>query len=99
MNPYYDLLKSWCDRLIELQLTDTNEKIMTGGILCPSCAMIHGRIGDAVYPFVLLYDQTKYEKYLNAAYDKIDEKYGSMTKFLTETLGVDIQKMKQLYLY
>ena len=39
------------------------------------------------------------EKYLNAAYDKIDEKYGSMTKFLTETLGVDIQKMKQLYLY
>ena len=67
MNPYYDLLKSWCDRLIELQLTDTNEKIMTGGILCPSCAMIHGRIGDAVYPFVLLYDQTKDEKYLNAA--------------------------------
>lgn len=39
------------------------------------------------------------EKYLNAAYNKIDEKYGSMTKFLTETLGVDIQKMKQLYLY
>lgn len=39
------------------------------------------------------------EKYLNAAYDKIDEKYGSMTKFLTETLGVDLDKMKQLYLY
>lgn len=39
------------------------------------------------------------EKYLNAAYDKIDEKYGSVTKFLTETLGVDLDKMKQLYLY
>lgn len=39
------------------------------------------------------------EKYLNAAYNKIDEKYGSMTKFLTETLGVDLDKMKQLYLY
>lgn len=39
------------------------------------------------------------EKYLNAAYSKIDEKYGSMSKFLTETLGVDLQKMKQLYLY
>ncbi|WP_455638225.1 tyrosine-protein phosphatase [Parabacteroides sp.] len=39
------------------------------------------------------------EEYLNAAYDEIDKKYGSMTKFLTETLGVDIQKMKELYLY
>ena len=39
------------------------------------------------------------EKYLNAVYNKIDEKYGSVTKFLTETLEVDIQKMKQLYLY
>lgn len=39
------------------------------------------------------------EKYLNAAYDEIDKKYGSMTKFLTETLGVDIQKMKEMYLY
>lgn len=39
------------------------------------------------------------EKYLNAAYDAIDKKYGSMTKFLTETLGIDIQKMKELYLY
>ena len=39
------------------------------------------------------------EKYLNAAYDKIDEMYGSMAKFLTETLGVDLDKMKQLYLY
>ena len=39
------------------------------------------------------------EKYLNAAYDAIDKKYGSMTKFLTETLDIDIQKMKELYLY
>lgn len=39
------------------------------------------------------------EKYLNATYEKIDEKYGSVTKFLTETLGVDLDKMKQLYLY
>lgn len=39
------------------------------------------------------------KEYLDAAYSKIDEKYGSMTKFLTETLGVDIQKMKEMYLY
>ena len=39
------------------------------------------------------------ENYLNAAYDKITEKYGSVDNFLTETLQVDIQKMKSLYLY
>lgn len=39
------------------------------------------------------------ENYLNAAYDKITEKYGSVDKFLTETLQIDIQKMKDLYLY
>lgn len=39
------------------------------------------------------------EQYLNAAYDKIEEKYGSVTTFLTDALGVDIQKMKDLYLY
>lgn len=39
------------------------------------------------------------EQYLNAAYDKIEEKYGSVTTFLTDALGVDIQKMKDMYLY
>lgn len=39
------------------------------------------------------------EQYLNAAYNKIEEKYGSVTTFLTDALGVDIQKMKDMYLY
>jgi protein tyrosine/serine phosphatase len=39
------------------------------------------------------------ESYLEAAYVAIDEKYGSMNKFLTETLNIDINKMKKLYLY
>lgn len=67
MNKYEVLLKEWCDRLIDLQITEISDPHFHGGILCPACAMIHGRIADAVYPFTLLYDKTKDTKYLNAA--------------------------------
>jgi len=39
------------------------------------------------------------EEYMEAAYSAIDEKYGSMNKFLTEVMEIDINKMKKLYLY
>lgn len=39
------------------------------------------------------------EAYLEAAYTTIEQKYGSMNKFLTEVLNIDINKMKKLYLY
>lgn len=39
------------------------------------------------------------KEYLEAAFNMIDEKYGSMDNFLTGTLNVDIQKMKNMYLY
>lgn len=64
---YEDLLTAWCDKLIELQITQIENKNFYGGVLCPACAMIHGRIADAVYPFICLYDRTGNEKYLNAA--------------------------------
>lgn len=67
MQRYYKLLKEWCDRLIDLQITEIKDPHFYGGILCPSCAMIHGRIADSVYPFVLMYDKTKNTKYLDAA--------------------------------
>ncbi len=67
MNKYEKILTAWCDKLIELQVTQIKDKNFYGGILCPACAMIHGRIADAVYPFICLYDRTGDEKYLNAA--------------------------------
>lgn len=67
MEKYYNLLKSWCDRLIDLQLKELTDPNFYGGIMCPACSAIHGRIGDAVYPFTFLYDKTGEEKYLNAA--------------------------------
>lgn len=67
MDRYFDLLKCWCDRLIALQLGENHEKYFRGAILCPSCAHIHGRIADSVYPFVLMYDKTGDKKYMDAA--------------------------------
>lgn len=72
MERYYNLLKEWCDRLISLQIKEIKDKNFYGGILCPACSLIHGRIADAVYPFTLLYDKTGDEKYLDAAKLVID---------------------------
>lgn len=71
-NAYYKLLKSWCDKLIEMQITELSDKNFYGGILCPACSLIHGRIGDAVYPFTFMYDATGDEKYLNSAKMVVD---------------------------
>lgn len=38
-------------------------------------------------------------EYLQAGLDKIKSEYGSMDNFLTNTLGVDLEKMKDMYLY
>ena len=38
-----------------------------GGILCPSCRMIHGRCHDAVYPLLYMADRTGEDRYLRAA--------------------------------
>lgn len=38
-------------------------------------------------------------QYLQAGFDKIKEEYGSIDNFLTTILNVDIQKMRNLYLY
>lgn len=38
-------------------------------------------------------------EYLQAGLDKIAEEYGSIEQFLTGPLGVDIEKMKEIYLY
>jgi hypothetical protein len=75
-NPYYDnellnlsyeLLQNWCDGLINYQISDPKFNGMYGGILCPACSRIHGRIGDAVFPFMFLAEKTKKQNYLDAA--------------------------------
>ncbi|MGB8454257.1 MAG: hypothetical protein WCD89_18235 [Anaerocolumna sp.] len=64
---YYELLKEWCDALINLQITDIRRKEIYGGIMCPSCARIHGRCGDAIYPMMFMAAKTGGDKYLECA--------------------------------
>lgn len=64
---FFELLKTWCDALIGHQLTGTNNPAFDGGLLCPSCKMIHGRCPDAIYPMMYMADVTGDPKYLRSA--------------------------------
>lgn len=66
-NLYSELLKTWCDTLVALQVTAIRDPALHGGILCPACALIHGRCGDAVYPLLRMARTTGDSKYLQAA--------------------------------
>ena len=66
-NNYFDLLKEWCDKLITLQLTGTDNKNFDGGLLCPACKLMHGRSDNAIFPFLFLAEKTGDSKYINAA--------------------------------
>ncbi|HBY71472.1 MAG TPA: hypothetical protein DEG06_04430 [Lachnospiraceae bacterium] len=64
---YFELLKDWCDTLIRLQVTEIKNKKLYGGIMCPSCARIHGRCGDAIFPMMYMAARTGEDKYLECA--------------------------------
>ena len=64
-NEAENLLVEWVDTLLTYQCAELNPAL-DGGILCPACARIHGRIGDAVLPLMYLADKTGNDKYLIA---------------------------------
>lgn len=66
-NEYFGLIKTWCDSLIDYQVTEHRDESFVGGIMCPACMGMHGRVGDAMYPFVFVYANTGDKKYYNAA--------------------------------
>lgn len=61
------LLQQWGEALLALQVNQPAAKGLHGGILCPACATIHGRSGDAIYPLLYLAHKTKNQKYTAAA--------------------------------
>ncbi len=67
----YNLMKDWCDELLKTQLS-MPDPLLDGAILCPGCAVVHGRCADMVLPLVLLYKETGDEHYLTAAKKLID---------------------------
>jgi hypothetical protein len=64
---YASLLQTWCDGLLARQLTAIDDPALHGALMCPSCAMIHGRCGDALYPLIQMAHTTGEMKYLQAA--------------------------------
>lgn len=62
----YRLLSRWADTLLEYQIESPNTSL-DGGLLCPACARIHGRCGDAVLPLMYMADKSGDSNYLNAA--------------------------------
>lgn len=69
---YFETLKSWCDAMLEYQVHDPEKKRFHGGLMCPSCLMLHGRGHDAVYPLLCMADRTGEERYLRAALELFD---------------------------
>lgn len=65
-NLYSELLKTWSDTLVSLQVT-IRDPALYGGMLCPACGLIHGRCGDAVYPLLRMARTTGDSKYIEAA--------------------------------
>jgi hypothetical protein len=66
-NLYAQLLETWCDGLLTHQETTIHNPALRGALLCPACAIIHGRCGDAVYPLLRVAHTTGKAKYLEAA--------------------------------
>jgi hypothetical protein len=64
---YSETLKAWCDGLLAHQVTEIYDPAVKGGLLCPACALIHGRCGDAVYPLLRMAHSTGKTEYLRAA--------------------------------
>jgi hypothetical protein len=61
---YYQLLKSWCDALLELQVKTGDDE---GGIMSPASKFCLGRSGEMVYAFMGMYEYTGDVKYKTAA--------------------------------
>lgn len=61
-------------------------------------------LSDKYASLIALYPQFKSlmgvsPEYLKAGLDEIENRYGSIDSYLTKTLNVDLNKMRQLYLY
>lgn len=61
------LTSQWGKQLLGMQITDKQRVDDYGGIWCPADKAVHGRVGDAIYPFFYLAAQTKDSRYMDAA--------------------------------
>lgn len=76
------LLRRWCDAMIAYQVKTTDDPRVKGAMLCPGCAIQHGRICDAAYPLTYMWTRTGNAEYLDAARDAV-----SWSRFNLTDLG------------
>lgn len=62
-----ELLQTWTSALLNLQITDQSKTNDYGGLLCPACNTVHGRVCDSIYPLLYLAHQTQQYKYIDSA--------------------------------
>jgi len=62
-----DLTATWAQTLLRLQVTDASRTADYGGIFCPTRKMVHGRVGDTLYPFLHIARRTGDHRYIDAS--------------------------------
>ncbi|MEN8857337.1 MAG: hypothetical protein ABF260_04660 [Flavobacteriaceae bacterium] len=62
----FDLLKDWCDGMINTQIIKPSDPKLHGAFDCPACETVHARVMDSVYPFFYMAKATGDKKYLEA---------------------------------
>lgn len=62
-----ELLQTWSQDMLKLQIKDTGNSRLDGAIICPACGMIHGRCFEAMYPFLYMAESSQDEVWVRAA--------------------------------
>ena len=63
----HSLTEVWAKRLLNLQVLDASRPQEYGGILCPTEHIVHGRVGDTIYPFLHMAHRTGDSRYIDAS--------------------------------
>lgn len=62
-----ELLDTWGDTLLKQQITSDKNPALYGGLMCPACKIVHGRVADSIYPLVHLAHKKQDSRYMDAA--------------------------------
>ena len=61
------LTSTWAKKLLDLQVLDQSQTQDYGGIRCPTEHIVHGRVGDTIYPFLHMARRTGDHRYIDAS--------------------------------
>jgi hypothetical protein len=61
------LVTEWGRTLFYLQVKDNTQDNNYGGIVCPTYKIVHGRVGDAMYPFLHIAHRDNDSRYVDSA--------------------------------